>query len=112
MTDCIVIGAGLIGMLSAWELAEAGMQVTVLEKGLPARESSWAGGGILSPLYPWRYPDAVNELARWSQRVYPDFCSRLEAASGIDPQWTRSGLLIAEAGDRPAVDDWRVRFGT
>ena len=42
MTDCVVIGAGLIGMLSAYELANAGMQITMLERGQPARESSWA----------------------------------------------------------------------
>jgi len=110
VTDCIVIGAGLIGMLSAWELADAGMQVTVLERGQPARESSWAGGGILSPLYPWRYPDPVNELARWSQRVYPDFCRRIEADSGIDPQCIQSGLLIADSDDREIVQQWQAHF--
>ncbi|MGI9321278.1 MAG: FAD-dependent oxidoreductase, partial [Thiogranum sp.] len=46
MTDCVVVGAGLIGMLTAHELATRGMQVTILERGQPARESSWAGGGI------------------------------------------------------------------
>ncbi|GMQ83503.1 MAG: glycine oxidase ThiO [Gammaproteobacteria bacterium] len=106
----MVIGAGLIGMLSAYELANAGMQVTVLERGQPARESSWAGGGILSPLYPWRYPDPVNELASWSQRVYPDLCRQLEESSGIDPQWTRSGLMIADIDDRQSVQQWATRF--
>ncbi len=110
MTDCVVIGAGLIGMLSAYELANAGMQVTLLERGQPARESSWAGGGILSPLYPWRYPDPVNELASWSQRVYPDLCRQLEESSGIDPQWTRSGLMIVDIDDRQSVQQWAARF--
>ncbi len=110
MADCVVIGAGLIGMLSAYELANAGMQVTVLERGQPARESSWAGGGILSPLYPWRYPDSVNELASWGQRVYPDFCRRLEERSGIDPQWTPSGLMIADIDDRQSTQQWATHF--
>ncbi len=47
MADCVIVGAGLIGMLTAQELAAGGMKVTVLERGQPARESSWAGGGIL-----------------------------------------------------------------
>jgi len=111
MSDCVVIGAGLIGMLSAYELVNAGMQVTLLEKGQPARESSWAGGGILSPLYPWRYQDPVSELASWSQRVYPDFCRQLEESSGIDPQWTPSGLMIADIDDRKSARQWATRFG-
>lgn len=110
MTDCVIVGAGLIGMLTAAELAARGMQVTILERGQPARESSWAGGGILSPLYPWRYPDAVSELARWSQAYYPEFCQRLAAESGIDPQWTLSGLLIADIEDRDLVQRWAGRF--
>ncbi len=111
MADCVVVGAGLIGMLTAHELVARGMQVTILERGQPARESSWAGGGILSPLYPWRYPDPVSELARWSQRYYPQLCQRLERDSGIDPQWTLSGLLIADVEDRAAIQRWATRFG-
>jgi glycine oxidase len=110
MTDCIVVGAGLIGMLTAQELARAGLTVTVLEKSQPARESSWAGGGILSPLYPWRYPDAVNLLARESQRHYPAFCRQLLEATGIDPQWVPSGLLIGDIDDPDAVRRWAGQF--
>jgi glycine oxidase len=110
MTDCIVIGAGLIGMLTAQELAGAGLKVTVLEKAQPGGESSWAGGGILSPLYPWRYGDAVNVLAQESQRAYPAFCQRLFDDTGIDPQWTQSGLLIADIDDASAVERWAARF--
>ena len=111
MADCIVVGAGLIGMLTAQELAARGMQVTILERGQPARESSWAGGGILSPLYPWRYPDPVSELARWSQRHYPDLCQCLAGGSGIDPEWTLTGLLIADVEDRDTAQRWATRFG-
>lgn len=110
MTDCIVIGAGLIGMLTAQELAGAGLKVTVLDKGQPGGESSWAGGGILSPLYPWRYPDGVNALAQESQRAYPAFCQRLFDVTGIDPQWTQSGLLITDIDDASAVESWAARF--
>ncbi|HHJ15917.1 MAG TPA: glycine oxidase ThiO [Gammaproteobacteria bacterium] len=111
MTDVVIVGAGLIGMLTAHELVSAGMQVCMLERGQPARESSWAGGGILSPLYPWRYPDAVSELARWSQHYYPELCRQCAAGSGIDPQWTRSGLLITDIDDPAQVQQWATRFG-
>jgi glycine oxidase len=107
--DCIIVGGGLIGLFAARLLAKDGLRVVIIERGEIARESSWAGGGILSPLYPWRYPDAVNVLARYSQTVYLDLADELRLASGIDPQYTRSGLL---AGGVVADDvaAWARRF--
>ncbi|MEJ1959267.1 MAG: FAD-dependent oxidoreductase [Nitrosomonadales bacterium] len=52
-SDFLIIGAGAIGLSSALELLQRGAMVTVLERGLTGKESSWAGGGILSPLCPW-----------------------------------------------------------
>lgn len=110
MTDCIVIGAGLIGMLTARELVNAGLKVVVLDRQQPGRESSWAGGGILSPLYPWQYADAVNELASWSQQHYPGLCQQLLEQSGVDPQWTKTGLLIADIEAPDLLGSWQQRF--
>ncbi len=50
--DCIVIGGGIIGMTTARELAIRGLSVPLFDKGKPGRESSWAAGGILSPMRP------------------------------------------------------------
>ncbi|RMG53149.1 MAG: glycine oxidase ThiO [Gammaproteobacteria bacterium] len=99
MQDCIVVGGGLIGMLSARMLAGSGRRVVLLERGEPGQEASWAGGGILSPLYPWRYPQPVNALAAWSQQRYPDLCAELHEETGIDPEWTQSGLLMVAPED-------------
>lgn len=111
MSDFIVVGGGLIGLLVARELAGAGAAVTVVERGELGREASWAGGGILSPLYPWRYPDAVNALARWSQAYYPELAAALAEESGVDPEWTRSGLLMLDGGEREAAQTWAGRWG-
>jgi len=104
--DVVVIGAGIIGMLSARELHKAGYSVIILEQGAAARESSWAGGGILSPIYPWRYPEPINRLAAWSQQAYPGFCELLHEQTGIDPQWIRSGFLMLDAGEIAQARDW------
>lgn len=66
----LVVGGGVIGLLTALELASAS-EVTLVERSNVGREASWAGGGIVSPLYPWRYSAGVTALAHWSQDFYP-----------------------------------------
>ncbi len=106
MSRILVIGGGAIGMLTARELATAGAHVTLIERGETGRESSWAGGGILSPLYPWRYADSLTALARWSQARYTDLCRELQMASGVDPECLPSGLLILDPEERADALAW------
>ena len=47
MPDVIVVGAGLIGLAIAYELAQRGGAVTVYDRDEPARAASWAGAGML-----------------------------------------------------------------
>lgn len=105
-----VVGGGIQGLVTAYELARAGARVIVLDEG-SARPTSWAGGGILSPLHPWRYTDAVSRLAVWSQRAYPAVCAELEAQTGISPEWIKSGMLVL-AADIAAARAWATRFGS
>jgi len=94
--NCVIIGGGLSGMLVARELAMAGVKVTVLERGATGREASWAGGGILSPLYPWRYPEAVNVLADHSAPLYRAWNKGWCHQGLPDPELLESGLLILD----------------
>lgn len=96
MSDILIIGGGIIGMLTARELSLAGMNVTIVEQGKTGQESSWAGGGIISPLYPWRYSAAVNALAEWGQSHYPELIAEMNSETGLDAELIQNGLLILD----------------
>ena len=49
MSDVIVVGGGVIGLSTAWELASHGATVKVIDQGMIGREASWAGAGMLPP---------------------------------------------------------------
>lgn len=102
----IIIGGGILGLLCARRLLELNRPITVLELDRVGRASSWAGGGILSPLYPWRYPAPINALAAWSQRDYPRLTQSLGIETGVDPEWTQSGLLAFGVDDIPKAQEW------
>ncbi len=94
--DCIVIGGGVIGLLTALELANAGIKVLIVERQQVGKESSWAGGGILGALQPWKYPDAIHVLARWSQQYYPKLITDLQNVTDIDSEFIQSGMLYLD----------------
>lgn len=102
----IIVGGGVIGMMQARDLALKGMDVVLLEKGVCGKEASWAGGGIVSPLYPWRYSAPVTALAAWSQGFYPNLAQSLEAESDVDPELTRHGLLMLSVKDEQDALHW------
>jgi len=106
MKRIIIVGGGVIGMLTALELAQAQQCVVLFERAETGRESSWAGGGILSPLFPWRYLDSVTRLASWSQAAYPEFCSQLAQDTGIDPEYTESGLILVAPDESDQAGHW------
>jgi glycine oxidase len=106
----IVVGGGIVGCLTALNLADRGCSVTLVERNVVAAqtsgESSWAGAGILFPLLPWMYKDEVNQLAMAGAKLYPALCERLFAETGIDPEYTQSGMQILPTFDETAAINW------
>jgi glycine oxidase len=111
MNRTIIVGGGVIGMLTALEMAQAGHSVTLFERGETGRESSWAGGGIISPLFPWRYLDSVTNLASWSQNVYPALSAELASQTGIDPEYTECGLILVAPNETEKALGWAEQHG-
>lgn len=71
MTHIAVIGAGITGVTSAYCLARAGFQVTVLDKQrYPAMETSYANGGQLSASHTevWNSMATLHKALRWLGR--------------------------------------------
>ena len=93
-TDVIVIGAGIVGLLTARDLARSGLSVRVFERGESGREATYAAGGILSPMPPWETPEPVTELADWSRARYAALVEELKEETGIDGEWIESGVLL------------------
>ena len=63
----LIVGAGIVGTATAFELAGDGHQVTVLEQHAAAAEqASFASAGLLAPslLIPWASPSGDSRLAR------------------------------------------------
>ncbi len=64
----VVLGAGVIGVTSAYYLAKAGFEVTVIERQPgPALETSFANAGEISPGYasPWAGPNVPLKAVGW-----------------------------------------------
>jgi len=67
----LIIGGGVIGVTTAYFLAEAGHAVTVVERHAePGMGASFANGGLLTPSMadPWNAPGTLGNLVRWIGR--------------------------------------------
>lgn len=113
MADVLVIGGGVIGLSTAWELAGCGLKVCVVEQGAFGKEASWAGAGMLRPgnCELARTPEA--RLRAHSHRLWPDWSARLLEATGIDNGYFRCGALEIRSGERPdalemEISAWRA----
>src|SRR6185437_1028849 len=121
----VVIGAGIAGLAIGWRLAQAGQEVTVLERAQPGHGATWASAGMLAVTAELLEsgPDEIT-FARHSNELWPDFAKEIEAESGRFIGYEDKGALLLasdvqaldrlarQAGARPGselVDAGRVR---
>lgn len=94
--EVLVIGAGLAGITSAWYLAQAGCNVTVVERQPgPGLETSFANGGQISISHPepWANPSAPGTILRWLGRKDAPLLFRLRADA---KQWRWAAAFLRE----------------
>lgn len=105
----IIVGAGALGLLTALELHQRGLRISLIERGLAGQESSWAGGGILSPILPWNYPDPIWRLSRRSLDLYEALGAELVEQTGVDPEVSATGAIALDPQPRDQAFAWCER---
>src|SRR3569623_177906 len=94
-TSVIVLGTGVSGLSAALALLKSGHGGTLLERGDVGADSSWAGGGSLSPRLPWDYAEALSTLALRSMAGYADWVADIEACCGRSAEYWRCGMQVS-----------------
>ncbi len=95
----VIIGAGLIGLAIAFELATRGASVRVLDARAPGKAASWAGAGMLAPYTEALVSRSFEELCVRSLALYPRFVESVRAAGGVDARLRLDGVLEAAYDD-------------
>lgn len=105
----VIVGGGVIGCATAWELARAGVEVTLLERGVPGSEASSAAAGMLAPLGETA-ASGFRALALASWRLYPGLVADLRSATGIDVEHVTRGTIypIQTLADARDAEGWAL----
>jgi len=91
--DVLIIGGGIMGTASAWELARHGAKVVVLERSVPGAEASSAAAGILGAQAEAHAPGPMAELCLASRARYANFARLLGEETRIDVGYRECGVL-------------------
>ncbi|MCO4860476.1 D-amino acid dehydrogenase [Cupriavidus sp. WGlv3] len=105
----LVLGSGVIGVTSAWYLARAGHEVTVVDRESgPALGTSFANAGQISPGYasPWAAPGVPLKAIKWMFQEHAPLSIRPDGTL-FQLQWMWQMLLNCSAG-RYAVNKERM----
>jgi glycine oxidase len=101
MVDVGIIGAGVIGLSIARELAGRGMTVRVIGREPPRGTTSWAASGIFPPAPDWPDADPGDRLTAASDRLHRQWHAELLEETGIDNGLAACGglyLAVHQAG--------------
>lgn len=83
MAEVLVLGAGMVGVSTALALQARGHDVTIVERGVPGRETSYGNAGLIQT-------EAVEPYA---MPLSPGALFQIALGRGYDVKWTPSGLI-------------------
>ena len=115
MRNVLIVGGGVIGLSLAYDLARHGLRVRVLDRGLPGRETSWAGAGILPPAIDRPNDTPLERLTGLSHALHPVWAEQLKAETGVDNGFLRCGAIYtarseaSQAEMQTLVEAWERR---
>jgi len=105
----LILGSGVIGVSSAYYLARAGHEVTVLDRQPgPALETSFANAGQISPGYaaPWAAPGIPLKALKWMFETHAPLAMRPDGTR-FQLQWVWQ-MLMNCTEDRYAINKARM----
>lgn len=91
--DVIIIGGGIVGSAIAYYLSKKGVSCLVFDRGNAGQEASQAAAGILGAMMETDAPGPLVELCLASQMRFPALAEALLDETGIDIEYTASGLI-------------------
>lgn len=109
--DGIIAGAGVIGLACAWRATLDGARVVVVDRAQPGSGATRVAAGMLAPVGELDFGErGLLEMTTASAGAYPRFVEELEAASGVDVGYSRSGAIHV-ALDRDEASGLRRALG-
>jgi D-amino-acid dehydrogenase len=102
----VIIGAGVLGASTAFHLARAGADVTVVDSALDGRATA-AGAGIICPWVSGADDPVFHRLYAGGGEYYPDLIAALAEAGETDIGYRRAGAMLV-SGD-PQELAWMER---
>ncbi len=100
--DVVIVGAGIIGCLTAYLLAQGGLKVTLLEADSVGSHASGFAFGEMGAIDGAGLPDPLLEFSLWSLRRHEPLAKELLEVSGVDNQFQIRGRLKLAFNDEEA----------
>ncbi|MDF9812676.1 glycine oxidase ThiO [Streptomyces sp. SPB162] len=100
--DVLVVGGGIIGLVTAWRAAQRGLSTAVADPA-PGGGAAHVAAGMLAAVTELQYGEqTLLELNLASARRYPSFAAELEDATGLGLGYRPCGTLAValDADDR------------